>query len=93
VAWSKWVPGVTRFKTRLNEFNLEMDDVSDVEWYNDCLQLRNKFEDTQFQIENLCEANDIENESMQRENFEDNYYRVLAMASKIIKNHSKDTVK
>jgi hypothetical protein len=76
---------LTRFETRLNKFNLETDDASELELrYNNCLQLLDQFEDIQLQIEDLGEDNDLENES-QRDNFENHYYRVLGRASEIIK--------
>jgi hypothetical protein len=83
---------LTRFETRLNKFNLETDDASELELrYNNCLQLLDQFEDIQLQIEDLCEDNDLENES-QRDNFENHYYRVLGRASEIIKKQSKNIV-
>jgi hypothetical protein len=82
----------TRFETRLNKFNLETDDASELELrYNNCLQLLDQFEDIQLQIEDLGEDNDLENES-QRDKFENNYYRVLGRASEIIKKQSKNIV-
>jgi hypothetical protein len=83
---------LTRFETRLNKFNLETDDASELELrYNNCLQLLDQFEDIQLQIEDLGEDNDLENES-QRDNFENHYYRVLGRASEIIKKQSKNIV-